>query len=114
MSDCWHQQHLAAFIGSLLALFCGWIGRSAWSSPAEKSCRFNLHTLKVAFDRAKAIPHSLLNVRTVCFYCWLTGTGDLPGWLAECNGQSTAYLKVSLYDNSGRTHGSGIVEMELL
>lgn len=65
--------------------FCGWIGRSAWSSPAEKSCRFNLHTLKVAFDRAKAIPHSLLNVRTVCFCCrsvgWLGREIYLVGWL---------------------------------
>lgn len=76
-----HQQHLALLLLDLspVRVVRGrWIGRRcALSLPAEKSCRFNLHTLKVAFGRGKAIPHSLyamsLSVAQV--------EGDQPGWL---------------------------------
>lgn len=80
MSDCWLIASAAlgfAVIGSLCRSRCPWSMDWTLSLPAEKSCRFNLHTLKVAFGRGKAIPHSLyamsLSVAQV--------EGDLPGWL---------------------------------
>lgn len=80
MSDCWLIASAAlgsAVIGSLSR------SRSLWPMDwtlrvvfaCRKSCRFNLHTLKVAFGRGKAIPHSL-------YVMYLCGTGGRSAWLA--------------------------------